>query len=64
MAKRLVEYLFYPLKDELIRHLNSENINFDEAKELAEKLMSIAIIDPACGSGSFLIKVLREIYKV
>ncbi|WP_456394317.1 Eco57I restriction-modification methylase domain-containing protein [Thermococcus sp.] len=64
MAKRLVEQLFMPVKDELVSVLNSEKVDSEKAWELAKKLTSIAVIDPACGSGSFLIKVLREIYGV
>ncbi|WP_456398007.1 Eco57I restriction-modification methylase domain-containing protein, partial [Palaeococcus sp. (in: euryarchaeotes)] len=64
MAKRLVEELFVPVKYELIKVINSEKVDVEKAWRLAKKLTSIAIIDPACGSGSFLIKVLREIYKV
>ncbi len=64
MAKRLVKELFEPIKNELLEVLNSKEIDEKRAWELARKLASIAIIDPACGSGSFLIKVLREVYAV
>ncbi|ASJ08124.1 hypothetical protein A3L11_02330 [Thermococcus siculi] len=64
MAKRLVDELFGPLKDELLKLLESSEFDEEKARELADRLTKIAIIDPACGSGSFLIKVLREIYRV
>uniref|UniRef100_UPI0026054396 Eco57I restriction-modification methylase domain-containing protein n=1 Tax=Thermococcus sp. TaxID=35749 RepID=UPI0026054396 len=64
MAKRLVGELFEPVKNELLEVLNSKEIEEERAWGLARKLTSIAIVDPACGSGSFLIKVLREIYAV
>ena len=35
---------------------------FDEAEEHLEDFVDIHIVDPACGSGSFLIKALREIW--
>ena len=64
MAKRLVDELFGDVKEELLEVLNSPSFDEERAWELARKLTEIAIIDPACGSDSFLIKVLREIYRV
>ena len=64
MAKKLVRDLFEPVKEELLSVLNSGRVDEKRAWELANKLASIAIIDPACGSGSFLIKALREIYAI
>ena len=64
MAKRLVDELFGPVKEELLKLLESPDFDEDKAWGLAERLTEVAIIDPACGSGSFLIKVLREIYGV
>lgn len=62
MASDLVHHLFGGLRDELIRDLDKEE--YDEAVELARKLVKITIFDPACGSGAFLISVLREIVSV
>ncbi len=62
MASDLVQHLFGGLRDELIRDMEKER--YDEAVELARKLVNITIFDPACGSGAFLISVLREITKV
>ncbi|NJF25850.1 Eco57I restriction-modification methylase domain-containing protein [Thermococcus sp. Bubb.Bath] len=64
MAKRLVEELFSSVKGELLEVLGSADFDENRAWELAKRLTEIAVIDPACGSGSFLIKVLREIYRV
>ncbi|HIH71897.1 Eco57I restriction-modification methylase domain-containing protein [Thermococcus sp. PK] len=64
MAKKLVKELFEPVKNEFLNVLNSERVDKEKAWKLAKELTSIAILDPACGSGSFLIKVLREVYKI
>lgn len=40
-----------------------KNQNFDAAGERISELTKIKILDPACGSGSFLIKAIREIWK-
>jgi len=40
---------------------NLEKSRFDECRELIEKFISIKVLDPACGSGSFLIKALKII---
>ncbi len=63
MAKNLVREVFGEIKERLIDAINNKR-DFQTAKSLAEQLTNIAVIDPACGSGSFLIKVLREIYEV
>jgi len=38
-----------------------EKEEFEEVKKLVEKFISIRVLDPACGSGSFLIKAVRKI---
>lgn len=62
MAAGLVSLLFGKFRDELIDDLNREN--YDQAIEQARKLVRITVFDPACGSGAFLISVLREITKI
>ncbi|MFZ2323916.1 MAG: N-6 DNA methylase [Ignavibacteriaceae bacterium] len=62
MAKKLVDYLFTPLVDKILIAVDKDNPNYQRAGELLEELVEIKILDPASGSGSFLIKVLREIY--
>lgn len=65
MAEKLVGTLCFELRDHLISVLSSEN--YTNAYQIAEELTSISIIDPACGSGPFLINTLRvffeEVYK-
>lgn len=48
------------LLEEITRTLDIEN--FNHCKRLIEKFVSIKVLDPACGSGSFLIKALRVIW--
>ncbi|MEM0136746.1 MAG: N-6 DNA methylase, partial [Thermoplasmatales archaeon] len=62
MSEKMVGELFQHLADEIVSDIDMNN--FDGAMNKTERLISIAIIDPACGSGPFLIGVLREIYKV
>jgi len=40
-----------------------EDSDFEKCEELIEKFVTIRVLDPACGSGSFLIKALRIIWK-
>lgn len=51
------------LYDELLKEIKTslESEDFDKALELVKKFASIKVLDPACGSTSFLIKALREI---
>ncbi|KAF0150319.1 MAG: endonuclease-methyltransferase fusion protein [Ignavibacteria bacterium] len=62
MAKRLVEQVFEPVIQELLLYVDKNKPNFEEADRLMLKLTQIKIADTASGSGSFLIKILREIY--
>lgn len=62
MAKKLVDYLFTDKVDRILIAVDKDKPNYERADELLEQLYEIKIIDPASGSGSFLIKVLREIY--
>ena len=52
---------FNHLVEKLIENLKSEA--YENCFPLLEKLFSIKILDPACGSGSFLIKSLKYIWK-
>jgi len=62
MASELVNELFSDIKNSLISDIKSNRL--DDALRDAERLTNVTIIDPACGSGPFLISVLREISKV
>lgn len=60
MAEKLVSLLFAELTEEIFRAIQADDYN--SAQRAFEKLQTIRVIDPCSGSGSFLIKVLREIY--
>ncbi len=60
MVKKTVNQLFEPFINQIIEAIKAENIG--KAKEMLLKMRKIKIIDPSSGSGSFLIKALREIY--
>lgn len=62
MSRKLVEYLFMPLVNEIILAVDKDVIDIERADLLMEELYKIRMIDTGSGSGSFLIKVLREIY--
>jgi len=59
----IVENTVGKIYDELLTEIKSalESENFDEALELVKKFTSVRVLDPACGSASFLIKALRKI---
>ncbi len=61
MAERLVKLLFAPLFEQLHQAVDARD--FDRTKEIIRQVWMIRIVDPCSGSGSFLIKSLREIYK-
>ena len=62
MSENLVTHLFKDTKEELIQCL--DQTDYEKAKLKWKELQNIKIIDPSSGSGSFLIKVLKEIYSV
>jgi hypothetical protein len=64
MSEKLIEGTFGPVKEELLLALGANPIDYEKAKKCAEKLASLTILDPACGSGSFLIKALRSIFTI
>jgi len=61
MSERIVNSLFEPVVNEIIGCC--ENHDFVAAYEKMNEMYRITIADTASGSGSFLIKVFREIYK-
>ncbi|RKY96221.1 MAG: hypothetical protein DRQ13_06090, partial [Ignavibacteriae bacterium] len=63
MSVKLVDYLFKPIVDKILKVVDKDVTDYEAADKLLSQLYKIKIIDPASGSGSFLIKVLREIYK-
>ena len=62
MSEKLVKELFQPVKEEILKAI--DNSDYDKAEDACRKLINISILDPACGSGSFLIKVVRGIYDI
>jgi type I restriction-modification system DNA methylase subunit len=67
--KNITQYLvdtclnsvFKPLKEELRASILENNIQ--KACEIAQRIKEIKILDPACGSGSFLVKVVRYLFR-
>ncbi|MCD6247391.1 MAG: N-6 DNA methylase, partial [Candidatus Diapherotrites archaeon] len=64
ITQYIVENTVGKIYDKLLEEIKEklEKKNFDECKELIQKFVSIRVLDPACGSGSFLIKALRLIW--
>lgn len=61
IVENTVGEMFVELLEEIEKSLDAEN--FDQCKKLIQKFISIKVLDPACGSGSFLIKTLRVIWR-
>ncbi len=60
MSNRLVSELFEPAVSKVLQAL--DNLDFSSAQTAIDKMYNISIADTSSGSGSFLIKVLRDIY--
>lgn len=65
VTRYMVEQSLGETFDEHLSEFRSavENENFDVAEESLNELLSIRVIDPACGSGSFLIKAFDVIWE-
>jgi len=63
ITEYIVENTVGKIYDELLKEIRTslESEEFDKSSELIKKFTSIKVLDPACGSGSFLIKALRKI---
>lgn len=46
----------------LVDYNNAAGIGIDEARTILEKLRSAKIVDPACGSGAYLLGMLHELH--
>ncbi len=46
----------------LIDHHDASNILVPEARQLLQKLSEIRVVDPACGSGAYLLGMLQEMH--
>ncbi|MGC8516032.1 MAG: Eco57I restriction-modification methylase domain-containing protein, partial [Thermoplasmata archaeon] len=62
MSSAIVKEIFRPLADEIVSNINGGH--FDVARDRVNRFLSCGVIDPSCGSGPFLIGVLREIYHI
>jgi hypothetical protein len=62
MGKALIDELFLPISNELLKAIAEQR--FNDTEKIANKFIAIKILDPACGSGSFLVKLLRLIWNV
>jgi Alw26I/Eco31I/Esp3I family type II restriction m6 adenine DNA methyltransferase len=64
--KYIVDYIVENTLGEILKEKRNEidkavkNLEIDKFKEVLKEVKSLHVLDPACGSGSFLIKVLAE----
>jgi len=63
MADSLVNSLAGKLVEEICAAVGSQKCDFKQADELMAQLAEIRVADTACGSGGFLIKVLRAFWR-
>ena len=63
MAESLVNSLAGKLVDEICVAVGSQQCEFARAETLMAQLAEIRVADTACGSGGFLIKVLRSFWQ-
>ena len=63
MADSLVHSLAGKLVDEICEAVGSQKCDFARAENLMAELAEIRVADMACGSGGFLIKVLRAFWQ-
>jgi Alw26I/Eco31I/Esp3I family type II restriction m6 adenine DNA methyltransferase len=59
IVENTVGRLYDGILEEIRAGLNAED--FDKVLELVKRFTSVKVLDPACGSASFLIKALRKI---
>ena len=63
MADSMVNSLAGKIVDEICECVSSQKCEFKKADDLMAQLAEIRIADTACGSGGFLIKVLRAFWR-
>jgi hypothetical protein len=63
MADSIVNSLAGKLVDEICDAVGSQKCDFKRAEKLMAELAEIRVADTACGSGGFLIKVLRAFWR-
>lgn len=62
MSNRLVDEIFSEYEKRLQTALDCKD--FDTAKQIAKQITQIKFIDSTCGSGSFLVKLLKHVWAV
>ena len=60
--KRTLDLVFNPLKEELYKSIIENNL--EKALEVAQNIKNVKVLDPACGSGGFLVKVVRYLFEL
>lgn len=63
MADSMVDSLAGPLVDEICAAVSSQQCDFPRAETLMAQLAELRVADTACGSGGFLIKILRAFWR-
>ena len=61
MSEQIIKHLFEPYTTKILAAIDKND--FETAKEHLLQMHTITVIDTTSGSGSFLIKSFREIYK-
>lgn len=63
MADSMVDSLTSKIVDDICAAVSSQKCDFAQAESLMAQLAEIRVADTACGSGGFLIKVLRAFWR-
>jgi hypothetical protein len=63
MADSLVHALAGKIVDEICAAVGSQQCDFPRADQLMARLFELRVADTACGSGGFLIKVFRAVWR-
>ncbi len=63
IAKSAISKIFDVNIQKLNIEIKRENLNTEKIKSITNKIVDIKICDPTCGSGSFLIQAIREVWR-
>lgn len=65
VTEHICEITISSLFDQKIEMMKNsiENKNYDDTKKFIDEFLTIKILDPACGSGSFLVKSFKKIFE-
>lgn len=65
ITEHVVEKTVASLMDDLSLQIEKsvKSNNFEEAIQLTKRFTALRVLDPACGSGSFLVKACKKIFK-